>query len=341
MHYTVALSSAQVNVNAAAQQPLAQEPVVKNDTGTSGIPSIKLDAISAPSEVHASDAGPTAMGKLKSMEASRRSWETAELAASNKRLYSILRSAYSYYAVMKTDDKKEVRQEHADTLTKFIKEREYKFTNSTHDMTRVVKCVFGTDRRRVSAYSIALREALRQEIAVDDLVTFIEENGGVEQIRLGGTKPLSATKRAEKVKHEVKSAEIGLIKLDPKLHGGNSEWNDQQVVIVATYLPTGEFQVNAVVKHDSAVNAALAGYYSQKQAKLRADAFAAAAAEKKAAEDAKAAADNAAKLQEHEANKAAEETSARVAAVEAQRAEQQRMANQQAHFESLMDTATV
>ena len=258
MHYTVALSSAQVNVNAAAQQPLAQEPVVKNDTGTSGIPSIKLDAISAPSEVHASDAGPTAMGKLKSMEASRRSWETAELAASNKRLYSILRSAYSYYAVMKTDDKKEVRQEHADTLTKFIKEREYKFTNSTHDMTRVVKCVFGTDRRRVSAYSIALREALRQEIAVDDLVTFIEENGGVEQIRLGGTKPLSATKRAEKVKHEVKSAEIGLIKLDPKLHGGNSEWNDQQVVIVATYLPTGEFQVNAVVKHDSAVNAALA-----------------------------------------------------------------------------------
>ncbi|MEI6834926.1 MAG: hypothetical protein WCL28_13130, partial [bacterium] len=166
-----------------------------------------------------------------------------------------------------------------------------------------------------------------------------EENGGVEQIRLGGTKPLSATKRAELVKAEVKSAEMGLIKLDPKLHGGNAEWNDQQVVIVATYLPTGEFQVNAVVTHDSAVNAALAGYYSQKQAKLRADAFAAAAAEKKAAEDAKAAADNAAKLQEHEAKKAAEET-ARIAAVKAERDEKDRLAKQQAHFESLMDTAT-
>ena len=108
MHYTVALSSAQVNVNAAALQPLAGEPVVKNDSDSAAIPSIKLDAISAPAAVHASDAGPTAMGKLKSMEASRRSWETTELAASNKRLYSILLSAYSYSSVMKTDEKKEV-----------------------------------------------------------------------------------------------------------------------------------------------------------------------------------------------------------------------------------------
>ena len=150
MHYTVALSSAQVNVNAAALQPLAGEPVVKNDSDSAAIPSIKLDAISAPAAVHASDAGPTAMGKLKSMEASRRSWETTELAASNKRLYSILLSAYSYYSVMKTDEKKEVRQEHADTLAKFIAERDYKFTNSTHDMTRVVKCVFGTERSPAS-----------------------------------------------------------------------------------------------------------------------------------------------------------------------------------------------
>jgi len=34
-------------------------------------------------------------------------------------------------------------------------------------------------------------------------------------------------------------------------------------------LPTGEFQANAVIKHDSAVNAALAAFYSQQQAKLR------------------------------------------------------------------------
>ena len=43
----------------------------------------------------------------------------------------------------------------------------------------------------------------------------------------------------------------------------------KQVVIVATYLPTGEFQANAVIRHDTAVNAALAAYYSQQQAKAR------------------------------------------------------------------------
>jgi hypothetical protein len=304
---------------------------VKNDTGTSGIPSIKLDAISAPSEVHASDAGPTAMGKLKSMEASRRSWETAELAASNKRLYSILHSAYSYYCVMKNDPSKDVRKEHAETLDTFIEKRGYKFMPSTHDMTRVVKCVFGTDRRRVSAYSVALREALRQEIAPDDLVTFIEENGGVEQIRLGGTKPLSAKKRAEKVQAEVTNSELGLIKIDHKFYGGNAEWNDKQVVIVATYLPTGEFQVNAVVKHDSAVNAALAGYYSQKEAKKRAEA--------KALRDQEATEKQAAELNQQEEKKA-QEVATQKAKVEAERAEGARQVAQQTHVNSLFEAET-
>jgi hypothetical protein len=38
---------------------------------------------------------------------------------------------------------------------------------------------------------------------------------------------------------------------------------------VATYLPTGEFEVNAVVRHDGAVNTALAAYYTLAQTKKR------------------------------------------------------------------------
>ena len=102
-----------------------------------------------------------------------------------------------------------------------------------------------------------------------DLVDFIEQSGGVEQIRLGGTKPLSAKLRAGKVKDEVLSAELGLIKFDARLVGVDADWADKQVVIVATYLPTGEFQANAVIRHDSAVNAALAAYYSKQQAAIR------------------------------------------------------------------------
>jgi hypothetical protein len=136
-------------------------------------------------------------------------------------------------------------------------------------MTRVIKCVFGVDRRRVSAYSIALREALRQEVGVKDLIVFLEQNGGVEQIRMGGTKPLSATKRAELVKAEVSEAVISTVKFDAVAVKANADWVDKQVVFVATYLPTGEFEVNAVVRHDGAVNTALAAYYTIAQANKR------------------------------------------------------------------------
>jgi hypothetical protein len=63
-----------------------------------------------------------------------------------------------------------------------------------------------------------------------------------------------------------------MIKLDARFVRADADWADKQVVIVATYLPTGEFQANAVIRHDSAVNAALAALYSQQQAAARADA---------------------------------------------------------------------
>ena len=238
-------------------------------------PSINLAALNVPASVVVSNTTPAVQAssaeQLKSLETARISWETTELAQSNNRLYSILQQAYSFYLVMKQDESKDVRKEKQAALDAFIEERGYinSFGATTHDMTRVVKCVFGVDRRRVSAYSIALREALRQEVGADDLVAFLQENGGVEQIRMGGTKPLSATKRAELVKAEVSEAVISTVKFDAETVKANADWVDKQVVFVATYLPTGEFEVNAVVRHDGAVNTALAAYYTLAQAKKR------------------------------------------------------------------------
>ena len=211
----------------------------------------------------------TPQDELKSLELSRISWETTELAASNRRLYAILTQAYTFYLVMKTDSDKAVRLQHADALKAFIDERNYVFSPSSHDMTRVVKCVFGVDRRRVSAYSIALREALRQGTAAENLIGFLETNGGVEQIRMGGTKPFTVTERAMLAEDEVLANCIGKVKFDPLLIDADPDWIDTQVVIIATYLPTGEFEANAVVRHNGAVNSALAAYYSNQQRKQR------------------------------------------------------------------------
>ena len=238
-------------------------------------PSINLAALNVPATVVVSSTTPAvpsmAGGELKSLETARISWETTELAASNSRLYSILQQAYQFYLVMKQDASKDVRKEKLAVMEAFIEERGYttSFGATTHDMTRVIKCVFGVDRRRVSAYSIALREALRQEVASTDLIAFLEQNGGVEQIRMGGTKPLSPTKRAELVKAQVSDAVIGTVKFDALAVKASPDWNDKQVVLVATYLPTGEFEVNAVVKHEGAVKTALAAYYTLAKAKER------------------------------------------------------------------------
>ena len=154
-------------------------------------PSINLATLTVSSKVVVSNTTPALQSnsaeQLKSLEIARISWETTELAQSNNRLYSILQQAYQFYLVMKQDESKDVRKEKQAALDAFIADRGYtnSFGATTHDMTRVVKCVFGVDRRRVSAYSIALREALRQEVGASDLIVFLEQNGGVEQIRMG------------------------------------------------------------------------------------------------------------------------------------------------------------
>lgn len=290
--------------NIATSPLAAATTVVKNDTSAASPakPSIKVGA-NAKVTVDKKSAATSPLQRLQSMEAATRNWEATELAASNKRLYSILTDAYGYYQTMKGDSDKVIRAQHVTDLEQFIAQRKYVFAPTSHDMTRVVKCVFGADRRRVSAYSIALREALRQDVAAKDLAEFIEQNGGVEQIRLGGTKTLSAKVRAGRVKDEVLGAELGTIKFDARFVPADADWTDKQVVIVATYLPTGEFQANAVIRHDSAVNAALAAYYSKQQAAVRAAAKEEREAEKQAVEAKKSKPAETAKVEKLEAQK--------------------------------------
>ena len=236
-------------------------------------PSINLAALNVPAMVVVSNttsaAQVSSVEQLKSLETARISWENTELAASNNRLYSILQQAYQFYLVMKRNPGESARKDKLAAMEAFIAERGYTFTPSTHDMTRVIKCVFGLDRRRVSAYSIALREALRQDVAAEDLVEFLEQNGGVEQIRLGGTKPLSVTKRAELGKAVVGDASLGTIEFDSAVFKAEEDWVDKQVVLLATCLSNGQLEVKAVIRHDGAVNLALAAHFSLAQAKVR------------------------------------------------------------------------
>lgn len=206
---------------------------------------------------------------LETLEASRQSWEGKELAASHARLYAILTACYAYYLGMKAaDSPKEVRAQMTKGLEHFIVMRKLRTLDKTHDMNKVVKAVFGEDRRRVSSYSMVLRVALtagpcEQPLAAAELTSWIVAKGGIEEIRQGSKNGgKTAAERVEVAKEAVQNKSLMTFKPDPKSMSFDSNDVGKMMVLVVTYRPTGEIEVNSVVKSATTVNAALAAYYA-------------------------------------------------------------------------------
>ena len=223
----------------------------------------------------------TAIADLQRMAQQSEEWAGNELAASHRRLYAILTDCYRYYLRMKTDTSGQVRADLKKALDTFlIVKIGGDGDKGKHDMNRIVKAVFGADRRRVSAYGIALRSALEaggkdssgkvKPLAADRLADWLTEKGGVEEVRLGGKKGLSVAERSDIAKRAVDNRVITTYKPDPRAIDMDTDDNDKMIVLVATYRPTGEFEINAVVRADGAVNAALAAHYSADKEGVRA-----------------------------------------------------------------------
>lgn len=217
---------------------------------------------------------------LENLEEEREKWEITELAASHKSLYGMLTKCYAFYLRLKTDKSSEVREQTRKGLDAFIAARGYDFQQSTHDMNRVVKAVFGVvDRRRVSAYGLALRAALVEgplnsknkptPVPESQLSTWLADKGGIEEIRLGSkNKGMSPKARAHKAETVVRTKKLMTFAVDETVMQFDTNDTDKQMVLIATYRPTGEFDLHAVVKNDSAVTAAFAAYYSENKESL-------------------------------------------------------------------------
>ena len=251
---------------------MTTSPVVSNDTtAKSTTPNISKAMAKAIKVAHSGIND--AVFKLERLETEREQWETTELAASRKRMYSLLTDCYEYYLTMKTHKFGYMREHYKKGLETFITVRQYTFLPTSHDMNKIVKSVFGVDRRRVSAYSLALRAALTAgpvdtkgnstAIPASDLANWLEEKGGVEEVRLGSkNKGMTPKERAEVAKTALQTSVLATLKIDSKVCPFDTNDADKMMVLVATYRPTGELEVSAVVRHDTAVRSALAAYYS-------------------------------------------------------------------------------
>jgi hypothetical protein len=197
-------------------------------------------------------------------------WENHELASSNDALYALLQHCYSLNNAMSGSDgtAKALRK----GLANYIQDKKYQFKESSPLIAKIVKCVFGVDRRRVNAYSSALRVAMAEKIAVMELPKFFKDQGGIEEVRRKAT-----TGKAKTMKDKV---ELGRAVLDSEAlayissDNLNASFSNQSleegVVLLATRENDGSFAVRRVVQSNSAVKSALAACSSVGEEKEKA-----------------------------------------------------------------------
>jgi hypothetical protein len=197
-------------------------------------------------------------------------WENHELASSNDALYALLQHCYSLNNAMSGSDgtAKALRK----GLANYIQDKKYLFKESSPLIAKIVKCVFGVNRRRVNAYSSALRVAMSEKVAVMELPKFFKEQGGIEEVRRKAT-----TGKAKTMKDKVElgravldSEALAFITSDSLNASFSNQSLEEGVVLLATREDDGSFAVRRVVQSNSAVKSALAACSSVGEEKEKA-----------------------------------------------------------------------
>jgi hypothetical protein len=187
-----------------------------------------------------------------------RNWEGNELARSNDRLYAILTECYTMNNAMVGSDiaAKALRK----GLTNYIEGKGYNFNDSTPLMTKIVKCVFGSDRKRVNAYATTLIVAKKEGVQPIKLASWIGQHGGVEEIRRGaaGHKTKTVDERVAAGKAVLQGEILASIKSDRLSASFDTEKLQDGVVLLATREDDGSFAIRRVLQTESVVKAAIA-----------------------------------------------------------------------------------
>ncbi len=149
-------------------------------------------------------------------------------------------------------------------------------------VSRVIRAVFGNiDRRRISSYSLVLRQAQKENVPYANLPAWIEERGGIQEIRLSQSKKsaISACQKASVGKMYFQGkADLGVVQSEWLSDLVDPEHIGKGCVLLAEQQADGKFYVRAVIRNKKALNAAyLALYENQKIAYSKAEADVAAA----------------------------------------------------------------
>lgn len=209
---------------------------------------------------------------IKQLAEERKAWEAGAYRTSNQQLYSVLAKCLSYYDVLSACRSKTsgVRA----SFNEFVAANDIRFKEGTPVINKIVKCVFyesavdrnaQRDRRRISAYALVLRRAQTDNVKPDALPAYIEQNGGIEQIRLGKSSGLTMTAKAQEARSVVEAGDsyIAVVSDRALMQRFDTTDYDKAFVAVIVPRPDGTVEVRAVVKGAAAVNASLAAIYGK------------------------------------------------------------------------------
>ena len=195
------------------------------------------------------------------LEQRRQQWETTVYRTSNQQLYALLADCMEYGRPMEVKEAKERSKE----LEVFFAERGYTVKKESPLFSRIVKAVFGNvDRRRISTYSLVLRSAQAEGVKSADLANWIEQRGGIQEVRMARSETyVSPKQKAEKAKSSLDSLPNLAVAKEGLAQLADAEFIGTECVLLAEQQADGTFHIKSLIRNATAVNAALAALYAE------------------------------------------------------------------------------
>jgi hypothetical protein len=187
-------------------------------------------------------------------------WSENQRHTTNAGLYQLLSKCMKFYEEMASTGGGAQRV--CDDFNAYLKLNKMKFSSSTHTINKIVRVVFAADRKRVSAYGIALRAVIDNGKTSEEVPAFIEASGGIEALRLKDSKGArkSITEKGEELWDTLRNADLASV-ADEKLTSAIDLASvNQPAVLLATHVGGGKFMVHGVLQGAAPVFAAFAAY---------------------------------------------------------------------------------
>lgn len=240
------------------------DAVILNSTPVDVSNDIPADAMNALAAQN-STLRQNAASLLQSLEAARMQWETGAYRTSNQLLYALLARCSAYSGELPPDAAKLRSIE----LKNFYVSRGYVYKREQPLVTRVVRAIFGgkVDRRRISNYSLVLREAQLKKIAPAELPNWIEERGGLQEIKMSRSPTFVSPKNKADLAESSfnKNPELAVVKSEALSLLADADTVGECCVFIAEQAANGSFIIRGMTRKGGAMTAAFTAFYEEQK----------------------------------------------------------------------------